>query len=1100
MRQNKAREYNEIYKKALVKLSNAVTLAALDEQGIRQSFAAVLAFGDERDLRREYPKLHAKPRIREALQLYVRNLDELPQRATYDVSPARKLLLTELQLAEEEKTISRFDDLASKFEVEFLHGDLDSALLSLERIRELTGESLWLIRNKILCLAHSGKLDEMRAYSEICKAQCKDRFTSFLVNCFLFIATDPLLHTRRFIAAAIDELANAEHVTYSDFLALLLSPSPVVRSRKSYSCGGVIQTYPLVDQYVLLRQMLVNNLAIGSGEFAESSSAVDKQYSRLLGRLPQLICSTAETTDIVRCYELGDYDEVINAYSRHSLTAHDSVEVANLVAKASAISGQSAKQRNSPIAELVSALRGLYELKTQPNQYIDSLTSWVIQTNHMMCGPSVGLLLYQALPNQYASQDRAFSARKVVLGYGRSSAWLETLSAGVDPLISHQYAIPQGDLPGHRNLKTKVRGLCAAGEDILAIDTAMQSYSNEAPLKRDYFELASSVYLNQKRMDRLIGIAANALSENSAAFTAFPLARLVEFIEREGRCELDDLLVAYAYVRNVSNEKEYVLNEAFEEYLIREGVERPSEIGASVARSKKFESLLRDIAVMDTLDFLSVFESSDDVRAERIRILDVLLENGSISPDRHRSEVEELLTQAVVDRSATEFSARKIDVNDTAIRRKLSDEVESLFLLYRSSDDIGQNFIRVAEENEERDAAAAVVGDRSTTLLKIFTLVSEAFLYDDKYGLDKNLSVEIRHGFFSNLMRSKLEAHSLLTETDEAGQYKSNEHWKEANTLVSHDGLERIDTHLRWFSKEFNELLAREEAMMKVTTDASDNVRLFNYKLLRGEFAPIQDFASRTDQSGQLLEIILAWLWEKTESHLQAMRDHLDGQFRLEVDNLFAELVGRLNDARGQVAITDLLAAIRQVRNEVREDISTVVEWFKRSEAVPGQMRTLDEIIAISIECYERVRRTQVRPRVETEETDVQVQMSGRQARALVLVMMNLYENCIRHSGFGTKTPITVRAAAQPDFWRLSVSNPVEDTVRLHLQSGELERIHERISAPSYAKLVRVEGRSGLRKISSLLASISERMRLSIELNESDFTAVMNYDAKASVG
>lgn len=1089
MRKNSARGENRAYRDALVALKNKVTLGAMSTDNVKLNFARFMSYGDEASFRRELPHIVAKEKVRGTLGLYVKDLAEINHRSQFDLSGGRLASLLPAVIREESQKLKEFYALSDRFESEFLYGEFDRALLTLDEAFELTGYSLWLMRNRILVLARAGRLDDMNQYCEECKSRTEDAFVRYVLSCFLFLATNPLLHSRRVIFNTIDELASAGLRKTSDLLALILAPPLIVRSQKALDCISALHVLPLVDQAVLSRQLAANNAA-ASGQGAMTKA-----------RSPSAIGESArESTknrieEIARQYERGEYAEVIDSIATPtSLSAQDAIAAANLVAKSMEISGSNlGTHPKGPLRDIVLALRGLYSMDPAPSQHIDTLNAAALQMHHLSFGPSVVLLPYQALPTQYEEVERVFVARKAWHLEAAPSSWLTALTKPGDPLLAHEYESPAAELPFHRRLKQQIRAVCSEG-DRSAVYERLESYKSAAPLKRDFYEMASSSLSRIGDLDTLVSICATALVDRQASFSAFPMHALVHHIEASGRAQIDDVIVVNAFVKNVSTDKDYLLNETYEEFLQRMGGERPSEIEALSEDELKMNVLLRDVSSVETLDFLSAFESSNDVRAERIRILDLLVERGAISQEQHRTEVEEILLQALVDSAATEFTMHKIDVNDQALRRRLADDVRSMFSLYKLSDDSNAgDYIRVEEELDGETTAAALVGDRNTTLQKIYSLVRDSFLYDDKHGLDKNLSTEIRHGFFANLMRSKPEQMNLLIEKDERGEYKANQYWRDANELITDATLDEIDGHFAWFSAEFNALLGEAEEWMKVTTGLSTD-RVFSFPLLGERFLPMKAFADSIQDSEGLLDFMLRSMWQHTEEHLHEIRERLDRRLRNELDSLFEGLIQRVDATRGDAPLSELLSAIRQARNGAREDVSTVKEWFRRSEPLSGQGRTLQEVVAISIECYSRVRSIDVKPSFAADMALSEISFKGRESKALVVALMNLYENCIGHSGYGKDTPVSLHAGPVGGTgWHLRVKNPVAQSVEERLLEGGMAAAQRRLSDPSFAGLVRTEGGSGLRKVLNQLSAVGERCELSISLEDGNFIAAIEY-------
>lgn len=1074
---------------ALVRLQSKIFLSAFTREDVRGYMSTFLKYSRIDELQKRLPQLLKTKKISESLCPLRWNLSSIIDESRFKLEESRLAILYRAEIESSSSILNDFFGLSRGFEIALLYGDYERCLKLLDDIYNVSGYSMWLIRSRILVLSKMGRLDDMNSYYEECRERADSGFSSFFFNCFVFLATNPLLHSQRVIKSAVDELDASGSEDWADFFSLLLLPSPIFRAQREMSCFHVIQLFPLVDRVCLIEQLAANNSAIG----AASNSVED--VARCIAKSRGQRGDVLDLDELARKYESEGYSEVISSIENVTDVDPSSiVRSANLVAKSQAITGASeGATHRSPIRDLVAALRALYSLEGPPARLLDSIRSLILQLQYLSFGRNLILLMYQVLPNQTGANDRAFVSRRAIFMEGNPTAWLNALAGNGDPLISHDYLLGDELIPAHRRVKRKVRELCRTG-DADALRSALDQYKSLAPLSRDYCELASSVLLEVNDISALISICGMALSENQSSHSAFPLRQLVDHIERGSIADVDALLVINAYVRNVSKSKGYLLNEAFEEFLFANGVEAPSDLTSEHIDVKKLSVVLRDVCSLDNLDFLSIYQSSSDVRAERIRILDRVLQAGGLKPEQHRDEVEDILLQALVDSAATEISAQKIYVDDQELRRRLIDDVKSLFDLYRASGESSdRDFIRLEDAGGDETRRAALVGDKNTTLQKIYSSVRDSFLFDEKYGLDKNLSAEIRHGFFSNLMRSKLGARHLLTEKGADGEYKENVYWREVNGILIDRALEEIDHNLRWFSTEFNYSLARAEEWMKVTIQP-DSARVFQYATYGDTFLPIKKFADSASDADSLLEYIIESLWQRTEEHLAEMRARLDGDFRQEIDRLFEELIGRLEAQRGDTSLSELIRAIRLARNEVKEDISVVREWFKRSEAMSGRARTLRELVAISVECYSRVRGIDVQLNFEKSDGLIDISLGAKESKSLVLALMNLYENAISHSGLGTQTPISLRARSNSSVgWELSVLNPVTDVVCNKLLDGGLLSIQERISDPASSRLVMMEGGSGLRKVINQLGDVSQDCDLTIQLEGGAFAASISY-------
>jgi hypothetical protein len=266
--------------------------------------------------------------------------------------------------------------------------------------------------------------------------------------------------------------------------------------------------------------------------------------------------------------------------------------------------------------------------------------------------------------------------------------------------------------------------------------------------------------------------------------------------------------------------------------------------------------------------------------------------------------------------------------------------------------------------------------------------------------------------------------------------------------------------------------------------------------MYKDDFDPLKEFADRAETPSEVLDHIFEHLWSTTEDRLRKVRELLDGELRTDIERLFDDLVHRIEVLRGATPLADLNSAIRASKNEVREDISVVKEWFRRGEPLSGRARTIRDLVAISIECYSRVRRIQVKLEFDHGEGLIDISLEGKESKALVVSLMNLYENAISHSGHGTQTPVTLRAKALVSGgWQLKVSNPTAADVLQSLSGGVLVAVQRKINDPSSSNLVTTEGGgTGLRKVVNQLGDVGEKCSLAIGLEAGDFVASITYD------
>lgn len=1089
-------------------LSNPLTAGMLSQESYAGYAANFIAKSAREVFREQFSHLYNKERFRELFNANNNLVEDFYKNGIFisGVDYRRALDLYAGIFEKHNVEIGIFVGLRDRFEAEVLRGEYDRALHILNEVVGELGESLWYIRNRIMLLGMKGSLQEMQEFAETCKERSKDPFITFLINCFLLVASDAQLHLEKLIKSTIAELEEAGKKASADLLRLFFVPRPLYGSPKKLNCLKLLQSFNVVDQYSLLIKLAPEDL------YAHKENNSEQEYSDLLGFLrdirrsirdhaipqsrscdPHDLDEEGVARHLVSLYERDEHALLIEEFMKHFNNLQTPFAFVNLIAKALAGNkGGSLPLVQGPIFELIAQLQKLYTLTASPNKIEENIGKIIIQLQGFVGCNQLQLCLYKSMPLRYRSEEwiqLAKIARNATSDFTPLSALLATTA---DPVLAYKYITDFEQLPEFRRLKAKIQKASSIEDEDIK---ALMSFVSDPASEKDIYETVSSCYLRLDQYGDLFRLAGDVLSHHPNSYIAFPMRELIDKIEIDRLCDLDALIIIYSYVAKIDSSKEYLLNESYEEFIENSGVKHPSELlvrlGVNDDRSVAF---FRDISTLETMDFLGSFEDSNDLRAERVRILDYLRDVDKIGSERHRTEVDEIVLQVIVDAGATEFNVAKIDVNDIAIRRGLAEDFESLYQLYKSvQQEKEQQIIRLEGEILEGGGGTALVaGDKNTTLLRMLNLVEDAFMNDEKHGLDKNLSTEIRHGFFSNLMRSKLEEANLLTETGEDGEYESNVYWLSANALVTPEILLKLDSELKWFSASFNELIVEAEEWMKVSSDGGEDRRVFNYKTFLEDFEELKAVAEQSDDSDQLLDFSLSKLWDKTEICMQEMREKLNVELKGRVDSLFDELISRINDVKSGVLLLELMRAIVQTKSDIREDITTASEWFRRNTEYAATARSINDLIDISIECFERVKGVRLRVMKHVEDL-TEFRLEGRHLKAFIVALVNILENACRHSGYAHSTPIEFITSIRDESWVLSIQNKVMVDVQEALLGEKIGEIEKKMKGPLSINMMRKEGGSGLGKAYNQLRSISNSFDMGVDIVDDYFVARVSH-------
>jgi hypothetical protein len=462
--------------------------------------------------------------------------------------------------------------------------------------------------------------------------------------------------------------------------------------------------------------------------------------------------------------------------------------------------------------------------------------------------------------------------------------------------------------------------------------------------------------------------------------------------------------------------------------------------------------------------------------------------------DTRMAEVEDIVSRVVIETATTNLNGAKLAVDEAALQKKLLPELQGLLTLFaETTEGNDDRFTIFAETEPSGKQRGYISGARNAIILRICNLVMDAFMFDEKLGLDKTLSGEIRHGFFSNLMHARLEQAKLLAELDDSGRYRPNKHWRDINHLVSATFIEKIESKLNSFGEKLNALIAQAEEWMKVRHGSDGKQGIFQHELRKGDFDNIRAFVEAGRTPEQVCNHILGILWKNVDEEASTIRDRLNGSFRTEVDGLFSQLETDLTVLKRNMALVELMNAISQARDGIKEDISTAAEWFRRASGRVIQAGTLGNAVAIAINSFALVKGSVFAIRTELDPGLQEVPIQDVSVKPFILAIVNLLDNCYRHSGLWSRTQVFIRGAITEDESIIRIENDLHSEKAAGLTPEVVAAIESKISNADSINLIRSEGGSGLVKAYNGLIGIGPSTRLHVEANGNSFAAVVYY-------
>jgi hypothetical protein len=1101
---------------AYLVLNNRISEKFISDEAYFNNIAIFIAGTGDEKLKIQLPVLLNKKRFLDNLNASTKEIEKFGKKkwVRTDARMERIWILHKSVLLKYASTLSEFAIIRANTERALLLGCYDDAERNLNLCKEKFGESLWYIRNLITLYSLQARNEELQNFCLRCKDRSGDKLFRYIINCFQLItdSDDASLRLKNLVQTYIDEFSEGKQQGAASLLGLLFIPAPLNGSASYGKALEIIQIFPIIDQYVMLLQWMqyavVDSVCVGLTIFPGfelilsdlAKSIDDTSLSTLLKYLRgQSVANlTKKGEQVAQSYAEGKYELVIETFNNFTSEIENPVAYANIVAKSYAhLKYQSfTSSSKSTLEKFITELTKIYVLAADRKQAEQAIISIIVKFRGSLFFPHLQLCLYKAMPMQHP-QDKLRQAAMLAMTSNLETTPLTSLLGNCKTeFFGYRYPMAVAGEKTYQSVRAEISECINTNLQDQDFELMFENLRSYPHLKKDFLEFYAEYCIFSKNTEKLLDFAAQNLAVEPNTYICFPMEELLQNIEENRICSMNAVIVAYFYLQNISRGKEYVLNEAFEEYIVlAEKVRRPSELLIRLDTCNAIQQLFfKDICMPDLMDFLNCFRNTNELRAERVKLLELLQEKNLIESSDRMREVEKIVSQVAIDAGISEFNRAKIVVDEIAIFRRRADELNTLFFTFQSAKDEGDDRVTVLEQSPGADESTNYVsGSKNSLVLKMYNILRAGFLYDEMHGFDKNLSTEIRHGFFSNLMRARLQEKNLITEIDEDGNYKSNIYWENENSFLTTKAWSKIDECLRQFSIGFNALISEAEGWMKIG-ESPDGKRIFTYTFSLSDFAETKRIMTEATSVNEVVAFIFGLLWCETEAALAVIRERINVDLKDNIDSLFDTLTTDISEIKGNAAMVGLMTAISHARDDIKEDITTVAEWFKRDKSSGMEGRLLNYVVEIAISSFEEVKGSAFGIERNISDDLRLFKISGKSVKSFIIAVTNLLDNCYRRSGLGMDTRVEILGFLCGKGAKIIIKNDVSQLRANELSDLVISSIDERMRAPDSIDYMRKEGGSGISKAYNEIASLSSESDLQIAYNGSHFSAIITYE------
>ena len=592
-------------------------------------------------------------------------------------------------------------------------------------------------------------------------------------------------------------------------------------------------------------------------------------------------------------------------------------------------------------------------------------------------------------------------------------------------------------------------------------------------------------YVKQQNYNRACLSIANSYLQDENQFLLLPISEFVNHVVSNSQswrsvCNLVDLaIILDAYCKHVSGDFEAFRRYAYEDFLLTNGMNRPSELAGCVSKfdKEKVVYYLRHICIEVNMDTSIVFDGAKDIASERLIICKLLCELDPENYTIYQQEIKELIRSQVISNRIQEIDESRIFIDLPGIKNWAMRELSESYSRYVSYLRHGIESEVITERRDEKQRAQAFVAsgwkamnvpsNEVHALLKYIVLeIRDKYISVD-FGLDRFLSTRIRHGLLENQLRRPMQAHNLITKrVTKDGPYLPNIFWIDQLHSSAHV-IAELDKVFAIFSESYDSMIGRlNNELIQIKSDKKPN-GFFNFSI-QDEFIEV---IAQTITEDAVFEDVIDKILQNFETNLQLnlvfVREELNTKVKREGRELINKLQINVDRLSNEVNLSNLSSAISQGRTDLQATFNRVIEWFIPSSTGSSTPYTVEDLVNVA-EAIIRDGTPGFSVNMKPTTSDIAPLMQGS-LPIFVDILSNIFDNVVKRSGL--VIPIAEihysmdSIGEELRILNISVVNDLGENIDMDTLQTELSRKKRILESGNYNQYLAKDQNSGLFKI-----------------------------------
>ncbi|MCG8881636.1 hypothetical protein G1L02_00400 [Tenacibaculum finnmarkense] len=608
---------------------------------------------------------------------------------------------------------------------------------------------------------------------------------------------------------------------------------------------------------------------------------------------------------------------------------------------------------------------------------------------------------------------------------------------------------------------------------------------------------------------------------------------IIAFNNLEDENVLKHIYIPILFV--IYNQPQALIYDRIADFLIYNDINKPSSIFDINENFNKamFIYFLEKVCTKENIQDSPYLNSIEELEGERIKILNQLKLISEDKINTYNAEIMLLTKEASLRKGLLQIHESRIYVDTTNIEKYLGIELPEIFDRYLEFIDIGYSAISslnlsdiVDEESifitfylkepipenelplylKSKDPrtdpnAVAVPSIRFNYFLDIFNTIKEEFINSEDYGFKSFLSMRIRHGTFSNVLRGVFDKHNLISSKESStDDYSEIEHWNK-NLFIDEKPKLNIQKLLKEFSKNTDLLIERGLSWINVKNELEEkNCGVFDFNFSQDEiYILYHNRMGKIENYDLFLEETFNILYERLDESLKILRERISKELSIDFLSLLEKLQNNIYlTARKEFQTTPIKQSVISCQTDLQLTVNQVLKWFNISKNQYIEEFPIDMIVQNSLDYINSIHTDSIQNSVVKTNFKCDSNFKGKYFEIFGDMLINIFDNIVsKNKDLGHKLKIDISIVQTDNAIEIIIKNNISSSINKKMLKERVEVITQNVK--NYKKEginSSFEEGSGFLKICKCIAVDLERDVYEVEpkIKDNNFEVKINFE------